>query len=49
MSSKSKDVGKDMIDLEKKFDEVDKKKSDFESELKKLATFSKKEKMHRHK
>ena len=36
LSAKSGDVGKQMIDLEKKFDEVDKKKSIFESELKEL-------------
>ncbi|MBI2124777.1 hypothetical protein HYT92_03220 [Candidatus Pacearchaeota archaeon] len=36
LSAKGADVGKQMIDLEKKFGEVDKKKSMFESELKEL-------------
>lgn len=39
LSAKSGDIGKQMIELERKFNEVDKKKSIFEEELKKLASF----------
>ena len=39
LTSKSSDVGKDMIELERKFSEVDKRKSLFEIELRKLASF----------
>ena len=42
LSAKSKDVGKDMVDLEKKFEGVDKKRAQFESEMKELSSFSKK-------
>ena len=35
------DTGKEMLDLEKKFDEVNKKKGVFEGELKKIASFFK--------
>ena len=42
LSAKSKDVGKDMVDLEKKFEEVDRKRTKFESELKELSSFKKK-------
>ena len=35
------DTGKEMLDLEKKFDEVDKKKGVFESEIKKMTSFFK--------
>lgn len=42
LSAKSGDVGKQMIELEKKFNEVDKKKSMFEEEMKKLTSFFKK-------
>jgi chromosome segregation ATPase len=38
LSASKGDVGKEMIDLEKKFDEVDKKKSQFESELKEFGS-----------
>ena len=41
LSSKGKDVGREMTDLEKKFDEVDRKKGAFEEELKKLGSFFK--------
>ncbi|MEK6983378.1 MAG: hypothetical protein AABX33_02295 [Nanoarchaeota archaeon] len=43
LTAKSGDVGKQMIDLEKKFDEVDKKKTKFEGELKEFGTFFKKQ------
>ena len=39
LTAKSGDVGSEMIELEKKFIEVDKSKSFFEAELKKLASF----------
>jgi len=39
LSARGKDVGSEMADLEKKFDEVDKKKSVFEEELKKMGSF----------
>ena len=39
LTSKGGDVGKEMIELEKKFGEVDKKKTTFEDELKKLTSF----------
>ena len=42
LTAKSGDVGKQMIDLEKKFSEVNKKKTQFESELKELGSFIKK-------
>ena len=42
LSARSGDVGKQMIDLEKKFSEVDKKKSYFEAELKELSSFIRK-------
>jgi len=42
LTAKNQDVGKEMLDLEKKFDEVGKKKKIFEEELKKLNTFYKK-------
>ena len=38
LTAKSGDVGKQMLELEKKFDEVDKKKGIFEGELKELNT-----------
>ncbi|MAG91138.1 hypothetical protein CMO83_00510 [Candidatus Woesearchaeota archaeon] len=41
LSAKSRDVGKEMVELEKKFNEVNKKKDIFEVELKKLASFFK--------
>jgi chromosome segregation ATPase len=41
LSARSGDVGKEMLDLEKKFDEVDKKRSQFASELKELTSFTK--------
>ena len=41
LSARGKDIGKEMVDLEKKFDEVDKKKGTFEEELKKLGSFFK--------
>ena len=42
LTAKSGDIGKDMIELEKKFGEVDKKKSFFEEELKKMTSYFKK-------
>jgi len=39
LTAKSGDVGKQMIDLEKKFNEVNKKKTQFEAELKELGSF----------
>lgn len=42
LTAKSGDVGKQMLELEKKFKEVDKKKSNFETELKQLISFFKK-------
>ena len=39
LTAKSSDVGKEMIDLEKKFNDVNKKKSLFEEELKRLTSF----------
>ncbi len=39
LTAKSSDAGKEMIELEKKFNEVDKKKSLFEEELKRLTSF----------
>ena len=39
LTSKSGDVGRQMIDLEKKFSDVNKKKTQFEEELKKLGSF----------
>ena len=42
LSAKSGDVGKQMIDLEKKFNEVDRKKVEFEAELKELSSFIRK-------
>ena len=39
LSAKSGNVGKQMIDLEKKFNDVNKKKSQFEEELKELGSF----------
>jgi len=41
LSSRSGNVANDMVDLEKKFNEVDKKKENFEKELKDLASFFK--------
>ena len=41
LSSKSRDVGTEIVDLEKKFKEVDEKKKAFEQELKKLEGFFK--------
>ncbi len=41
LSAKSANVGKEMIELEKKFNEVDRKKSVFEEELKKFTSFFK--------
>ena len=41
LSARGKDVGKEMMELERKFSEVDKKKGTFESELKKLTSFFK--------
>ncbi len=41
LTAKSGDIGKQMVDLEKKFSEVDKKKNSFEEELKKLNLFFK--------
>ena len=41
LTAKSGDVGKQMVDLEKKFSEVNKKKSQFEAELKELGSFIK--------
>lgn len=41
LSAKSGDVGNQMIDLEKKFNEVDRKKAQFETELKELSSFIK--------
>jgi len=41
LSSKSADIGKDMLDIEKKFTEVNNKKNIFEKELKRLRTFLK--------
>ena len=42
LSSKSVDIGKQMLDLENKFKEVDKKKGLFEKEFKRLNTVFKK-------
>ena len=42
LSARKGDVGKDMVDLEKKFEEVDDKKEVFEQELKQFTTFFKK-------
>ncbi|MBI3034850.1 hypothetical protein HYY71_00870 [Candidatus Woesearchaeota archaeon] len=42
LSAKGKDMGREMIELEKKFEDVDKKKSVFEEELKKFSSFFKK-------
>lgn len=42
LSAKGSDVGKNMVEMEKKFDEVDKKRAQFESEMKELSSFSKK-------
>ncbi len=42
LAGRKGDSGKEMLDLEKKFDEVNKKKGIFESELKKMASFFKK-------
>ncbi len=42
LAAKSGDVGRQMIDLEKKFGEVEQKKIQFESELKELTSFFKK-------
>ncbi|MBI2124749.1 hypothetical protein HY637_03790 [Candidatus Woesearchaeota archaeon] len=42
LASKKGDVGKEIIDIEKKFNEVDKKKGSFEEELKKLTSFFRK-------
>jgi DNA repair exonuclease SbcCD ATPase subunit len=39
LSSKTKDIGKEMADIEKKFKDVDNKKGLFETELKKLSSF----------
>ncbi len=39
LTAKGSDIGKEMIELEKKFSEVDKKKNIFEEELKKLTSF----------
>ena len=41
LSSKSDDLGEQMVDLENKFKEVDTKKGLFEKELKKISTFFK--------
>lgn len=41
LTAKSSDAGRDMADLGKKFEEVDKKKGVFEEELKKLSSFFK--------
>ena len=41
LTAKSGDVGMQMVDLEKKFGEVSKKKTQFESELKELGSFIK--------
>lgn len=41
LSSKSRDVGMEIVDLEKKFKDVDDKKKAFEQELKKLGMFFK--------
>lgn len=41
LSASKEDVGKQMIELEKKFEEVDKKKSQFEGELKQFGTMFK--------
>ena len=41
LSAHGKDVSKEMGELEKKFDEVDKKKATFEQELKKMGSFFK--------
>ena len=41
LSAKRGDLGKQMIELEKKFSEVDKKKTDFQAELKELTSFFK--------
>ena len=42
LTAKSGDVGKRMIDLEKKFSEVDNKKNAFEAELKQFMSFFRK-------
>src|SRR3989338_4697209 len=41
LSSKSRDIGTEIVDLEKKFKDVDDKKKAFEQELKKLGVFFK--------
>ena len=41
LTAKSSDIGKEMIEIEKKFNEVDKKKGIFEEEMRKLASFFK--------
>ena len=41
LSSKSRDVGTEIVDLEKRFNDVDEKKKAFEQELKKLGVFFK--------
>ena len=41
LTARSGDVGKEMIELEKKFSEVDKKRGVFDTELKKLTSFFK--------
>ncbi|MBI2650691.1 hypothetical protein HYX04_05280 [Candidatus Woesearchaeota archaeon] len=41
LTAKSGDVGRQMVDLEKKFSEVSKKKTQFEEELKELGSFAK--------
>ena len=41
LSSKSRDVGTEIVDLEKKFKDVDEKKKAFEQELKKVGVFFK--------
>ena len=43
LTDKSSSMGDQMVDLERKFDEVDKKKSFFEKELKNIASFFKRE------
>lgn len=42
LSAKGSDAGREMLELEKKFEEVNKKKSLFEEELKKFASFFRK-------
>ena len=41
LSSKSRDVGTEIVDLEKRFNDVDEKKKAFEQELKKIGVFFK--------